>query len=287
MKQDDASEEFADRGWLEKLANRFAPEPRSKEELLQLLNAASTKGLLDDDALQIFQGTLLVSDMQVREIMVPRAQMVCLKADSPLDDLLTTVIDSSHSRFPVIDGSKDDVLGILLAKDLLPRLLSKEDTPFDLNSLLRPAQIVPESKRLNVLLQEFRENRNHMVIVIDEYGGVAGLATIEDVLEEIVGEIEDEYDETDQYFRQVGEGIYQVKALMPIDELNAQFNTQFSDEEYDTIGGLVTQAIGHLPQQDEKTTLGDIVFRVTKADNRRVHWLHMTLPDASSNAADH
>ena len=278
MKQDDASESAADRGWLEKLANRFAPEPRNKSELLQLLHAASSKGLLDDDALGIFQGTLLVSDMQVREIMVPRAQMVCLKADSPLEELLSTVIDSSHSRFPVIDGSKDDVLGILLAKDLLPRLLAKETSPFDVNSLLRPAHIVPESKRLNVLLREFRENRNHMVIVIDEYGGVAGLATIEDVLEEIVGEIEDEYDKTDQYFRQIGAGIYQVQALMPIEAVNAQFHTHFSDEEYDTIGGLVTQAIGHLPQQDEETELNNIVFRVTKADNRRVHWLRMTLP---------
>jgi magnesium and cobalt transporter len=278
MKQDDARDEAADRNWLEKLVQRFTPEPRNRTDLLQLLHAASTRGLLDDEALGIFQGTLLVSDMQVREIMVPRAQMVCLKAESPLEDIMATVIDSSHSRFPVIDGSKDDVLGILLAKDLLPRLLKKEQMPFDLGSLLRPAQIVPESKRLNVLLREFRENRSHMVIVIDEYGGVAGLATIEDVLEEIVGEIEDEHDETDQYFRQTGDGEYLVKALMPIEELNAHFQTQFSDEEYDTIGGLVTHAIGHLPQQEEETEINRIHFRVTKADNRRVHWLQMTLP---------
>ena len=216
--------------------------------------------------------------MQVREIMVPRAQMVCLKADAPLEELLSTVIDSSHSRFPVIEGSKDDVLGILLAKDLLPRLLSAEPPPFDLKSLLRPAQIVPESKRLNVLLREFRQNRNHMVIVIDEYGGVAGLATIEDVLEEIVGEIEDEHDETDQFFRQLGDGVYQIQALMPIEELNEQFQTAFSDDEYDTIGGLVTHAIGHLPVPGEETDLNGIAFRVLKADNRRVHWLRMTLP---------
>jgi magnesium and cobalt transporter len=278
MKQDDARDEAADRNWLEKLVQRFTPEPRNRTDLLQLLHAASTRGLLDDEALGIFQGTLLVSDMQVREIMVPRAQMVCLKAESPLEDIMATVIDSSHSRFPVIDGSKDDVLGILLAKDLLPRLLKKEQMPFDLGSLLRPAQIVPESKRLNVLLREFRENRSHMVIVIDEYGGVAGLATIEDVLEEIVGEIEDEHDETDQYFRQTDDGEYLVKALMPIEELNAHFQTQFSDEEYDTIGGLVTHAIGHLPQQEEETEINRIHFRVTKADNRRVHWLQMTLP---------
>ena len=277
MKQEPSSDDPMERNWLVKLFDRFSSEPRNREHLLELLRAAATNGLLDSDALGVFEGAVRVSDMQVREIMVPRAQMVCLKVNAPPEKILAKVIRSAHSRFPVIGGSKDDVLGILLAKDLLPFLLKKEPMRFDISTLLRPAQVVPESKRLNVLLREFRENRYHMVVVIDEYGGVAGLATIEDVLEEIVGEIEDEYDETDQYFHHLSEHEYQLQALMPIEALNTRFHTRFSSEEYDTIGGLVTHTIGHLPQTGEEVDIENIHFLVTKADKRRIYSLQMTL----------
>lgn len=274
--------EDSERGWLDKLSQLFSPEPRSRDELMALLNAARDNDIVDSDSQSIFEGAIRVSDMQVREIMVPRAQMVCLSAEDSREEILSTVIRSAHSRFPVIGDTVDTMLGILLAKDLLPMLLQENDRPFDISSLLRPTQVVPESKRLNVLLREFRENRNHMVIVIDEYGGAAGLATIEDVLEEIVGDIEDEYDQEDRYFRRIADGEYYVKALMPIEELNAEFNTSLSDEEYDTIGGLVTHCFGHLPRTGEEGELDGIQFRITKADNRQVHWLRMRLNDSKS-----
>ncbi len=281
MNDDSSNDEGSDRSWLDKLGQLFSSEPRNREDVMTLLKAARDNELVDSDSLRIFEGAVRVSDMQVREIMVPRTQMVCLAAGDSRDEILATVIRSAHSRFPVIGDSQDTVLGILLAKDLLPLLEQEKNHPFDITTLLRPTQVVPESKRLNVLLREFRENRNHMVIVIDEYGGAAGLATIEDVLEEIVGDIEDEYDSEDRYFRRLPEGDYYVKALMPIEEFNTEFNTRFSDEEYDTIGGLVTHRFGHLPRMGEEVQLGGIHFRVSKADNRQLHWLRMRL-----NASD-
>ncbi len=277
MSDERSNEEGNDRNWLDKLGQLFSSEPRSREDVMAMLEAARGNALVDDDSLRIFKGAVRVADMQVREIMVPRAQMVCIRAGDSREEILSAVISSGHSRFPVVGDSKDTVLGILLAKDLLPLLLQEKDYSFDISNLLRPTQVVPESKRLNVLLREFRENRNHMVIVIDEYGGAAGLATIEDVLEEIVGDIEDEYDSADTYFRRLADGDYYVKALMPIEDFNNQFNTLLSDDEYDTIGGLVTHRFGHLPRIGEEVHLGNIHFRVSKADNRQLHWLRMRL----------
>jgi magnesium and cobalt transporter len=277
MSDERSNEEASDRNWLDKLGQLFTSEPRSRADVMSLLEAARDNELVDDDSLRIFQGAVRVADMQVREIMVPRAQMVCLRAEDSRDDILSAVIGSSHSRFPVIGDSQDTVLGILLAKDLLPLLLQEKDYAFNISNLLRPVQVVPESKRLNVLLREFRENRNHMVIVIDEYGGAAGLATIEDVLEEIVGDIEDEYDSEDSYFRRLEDGDYYVKALMPIEEFNAQFNARLSENEYDTIGGLVTHRFGHLPRVGEEVHLGNLHFRVSKANSRQLHWLRLRL----------
>ena len=277
MSDERSNAEASDRNWLDKLGQLFTSEPRSRADVMSLLEAARDNELVDDDSLRIFQGAVRVADMQVREIMVPRSQMVCLRAEDSRDDILSAVIGSSHSRFPVIGDSQDTVLGILLAKDLLPLLLQEKDYAFNISNLLRPVQVVPESKRLNVLLREFRENRNHMVIVIDEYGGAAGLATIEDVLEEIVGDIEDEYDSEDSYFRRLEDGDYYVKALMPIEEFNAQFNARLSENEYDTIGGLVTHRFGHLPRVGEEAHLGNLHFRVSKANSRQLHWLRLRL----------
>jgi magnesium and cobalt transporter len=282
MSEERPTEDSSDRGWLDKLSQLFSSGPRTREDLMTLLEAARENDIVDRDSQSIFEGAIRVSDMQVREIMVPRAQMVYVRAQDSQAEILSTVIRSAHSRFPVIGDTPDTVIGILLAKDLLPLLLEDSDRQFDISSLLRPAQVVPESKRLNVLLREFRENRNHMVIVIDEYGSAAGLATIEDVLEEIVGDIEDEYDKTDRYYRRIAEGEYYVKALMPIEELNIKFNTRLSNEEYDTIGGLVTNCLGHLPRNGEEVVLDAIRFRVTKADNRQVHWLRMSLHDSNT-----
>jgi len=214
--------------------------------------------------------------MQARDIMIPRAQMMVIKAESTLEEILPQIIRTAHSRYPVIGDSPDDVLGILLAKDLLPQILSQDNVDFTIEDLLRPTMVVPESKRLNVLLREFRENRNHMAIVIDEYGGVAGLVTIEDVLEEIVGEIEDETDaEADRFIRMISNEDFFVKALTPIEEFNAYFNCSFSDEEFDTIGGLVIQALGHMPTRNEVATIDQFEFKVINADQRKIHSLRM------------
>jgi magnesium and cobalt transporter len=275
MNDDNTTDEPDNKSWLDKLSNIFSAEPQSRTELLDLLCEAEKNEIIDNDALRIFEGAMQVSDMQVREIMVPRSQMKLIKAGSPIEEILPLIIDSSHSRFPVVGESADDLKGILLAKDLLPLLLNNE-RDFDLEPLLRTAHIVPESKRLNVLLREFRENRNHMVVVIDEYGDIAGLATIEDVLEEIVGEIEDETDaEEDAFIKKISDGDYIIKALAPIEEINEELGTDFNDDEVDTIGGIVTQHFGHLPQLNEEAIIDDYHFKILKADNRRVHLLRM------------
>jgi len=265
-----------DRSWLDKIALLFSSEPRNRRDLREVLLVAAENEVIDEDAREIMEGAMQVSDMQARDIMVPRAQMTVIRADAPLEEILPQIINSAHSRYPVIGENMDDVLGILLAKDLLPQILEPDREDFNIRELLRPTVMVPESKRLNVLLREFRENRNHMAIVIDEYGGVAGLVTIEDVLEEIVGDIEDETDEQgDRYIRRLADDDFLVKALTPIEDFNDHFHCKFSDEEFDTIGGLVLHAFGHMPSRNEITTIENFEFKVVNADQRKIHSLRM------------
>ncbi|MCR8921180.1 CBS domain-containing protein [Dasania sp. GY-MA-18] len=278
MSEDRSSNEPEEKSWLEKIANAFSSEPNSREELNEILKVAEQNKVIDSDVVSIIDGALKVADQQVREIMVPRSQMVVIKAEQSLKEILPKMIKSSHSRFPVIGENVDEVLGILLAKDLLPQVIENDNDNFDITSLLRAATVVPESKRLNVLLREFRENRNHMAIVIDEYGGVAGLVTIEDVLEEIVGEIEDETDvEADEYIKKLGANDFIVKALTPIEDFNEHFNSDFSDEEFDTIGGIILREFGHLPRRNETTQLNGFEFKILSADSRQVHLLRMAI----------
>lgn len=266
---------------MERLFQAVRGEPKDRNQLLDLLHGAHKRDLIDLDALVMIEGVLQVSEMQVRDIMIPRSQMVVVERDASLEQILPTVVGSAHSRFPTIGDNKDQVIGILLAKDLLPYFLQGQDTKLNLREIMRPAVFIPESKRLNVLLKEFRASRNHMAIVVDEYGGVAGLVTIEDVLEQIVGEIEDEHDfEEDIYILEHGDDRYMVKAITPIEDFNERFGTEFSDEEFDTIGGLVVNALGHLPKRDETVDLGSLHFRVTRASSRRIHLLQVTrLPE--------
>ncbi len=276
MNEDRSGNDSGDRTWIDKIALLFSSEPRSRRDLEDVLEVAEENEVIDEEARNIMEGAMQVSDMQARDIMVPRAQMRIIKAESSLEEILPQIIQSAHSRYPVIGESPDDVLGILLAKDLLPQILESQRDAFSIQDLLRPAVVVPESKRLNVLLREFRENRNHMAIVIDEYGGVAGLVTIEDVLEEIVGEIEDETDaQADRFIRKISSDDFLVKALTPIDDFNDYFDCEFSDEEFDTIGGLVIQAFGHMPARNEVATIDNFEFKVINADQRKIHSLRM------------
>lgn len=280
MSDDKTSGDSNDKSWLDKIALLFSGEPRTKEDLHDVLTVASENELIDKDALSIIEGAMQVSDLHARDIMIPRAQMVVVKEDATLEELLPQIIESAHSRFPVIGENTDEVLGILLAKDLLPRLLKSDTEPFAVAELMRPCFVVPESKRLNVLLREFRQNRNHMAIVIDEYGGIAGLITIEDVLEEIVGEIEDETDvEEGQLIRPVNDTSFIVEALTPIEDFNEFFSTTFSDEEFDTIGGLVINAFGQLPTRNQSIRLDQFDFKVIHADERRLTRLRVTTGD--------
>ena len=279
MNEDRFSSEPDERSWLDKITHLFSSEPRTRADLEDVLSIAADNEVIDQDARSIIEGAMQVSDMQARDIMIPRSQMVVIKAEQTLEEILPQIIRAAHSRYPVIGDSNDDVLGILLAKDLLPLILDREHADLQIADLLRQTLVVPESKRLNVLLREFRENRNHMAIVIDEYGGVAGLVTIEDVLEEIVGEIEDETDvEEDQFIRKISDQDFFVKALTPIEDFNSYFNANFSDEEFDTVGGLVLQAFGHMPARNEVTTLEHFEFKVINADQRKIHSLRMRPP---------
>ena len=263
--------------WLERITQAFAHEPKNRQELLEILREAHQNKLLDNEALAIVEGAIQVADLQVRDIMVPRSQVISIKADQSPREFLPAIIAAAHSRYPVVGESLDEVIGVLLAKDLLPLILKDEHHNFDIKDLLRPATFVPESKRLNVLLREFRANHNHMAIVIDEYGGVAGLVTIEDVLEQIVGDIEDEHDvEEDSYIKPLPSGDFLVKALTPIENFNETFDTEFPDDEFDTVGGLVMNAFGHLPKRNEVTEIGEYRFRVLNADSRRLHLLRLT-----------
>lgn len=257
---------------LDRLSSFLSKEPEDSDELLALLHSAYERSLIDADALSIIEGALQVSDMQVRDVMIPRAQMDIVHVVDPMEEIVNFAVETAHSRFPVVGENKDDVIGILLAKDLLRYFAGKE---FDLRGMLRPAVFVPESKRLNVLLREFRISRNHMAIVVDEYGGVSGLVTIEDVLEQIVGDIEDEYDfdETEDNIRLDQAGRYRVKATTEIEDFNEAFGCSFPDEEVDTVGGLVIRHLGRLPKRGEIVPLDGFKVQVLRADSRRVHTL--------------
>ncbi|NHC08890.1 HlyC/CorC family transporter [Stutzerimonas degradans] len=265
------------KSWLEKLTQAFVHEPKTRQDLLDILREAHQNKLLDNEALAIVEGAIQVADLQVRDIMVPRSQVISIRADQSPREFLPAVISAAHSRYPVVGESLDEIIGVLLAKDLLPLILREEQHDFDIKELLRPATFVPESKRLNVLLREFRANHNHMAIVIDEYGGVAGLVTIEDVLEQIVGDIEDEHDvEEDSYIRPLPSGDFLVKALTPIDSFNEFFGSEFPDDEFDTVAGLVMSTFGHLPKRNEITEIDGFRIRVLNADSRRVHMLRVS-----------
>jgi magnesium and cobalt transporter len=259
------------RSWLERLGIAFSGEPQTREDLVEILRDAAANGLVGSDTLKMLEGALAVSELQVGDIMLNRSQMVSLPADAEFMDLMRMVVESGHSRFPVHGEDRDEVLGILLAKDLLRGIVA-DGGPANVRELLRPAILIPESKRLNVLLKEFRTSRNHMAIVVDEHGGVAGLVTIEDVLEQIVGRIDDEHDEAadSTLIAAQPDGQFAVDALTPISDFNERFGADFPDDEYDTVGGLVTSAIGHLPEAGEELSLGDFHFRVGRADRRRV-----------------
>ena len=278
MSEDDSSSRPASephekrRNWLERISAAFSGEPDTRDDLRAVLNDALTDGLIDADTLRMMDGALSMSELTVGDVMVSRSQMVSLPAEARFLDLMKQVVESGHSRFPVHGEDRDEILGILLAKDLLRGVVA-DNGPGDIHALLRPAVLIPESKKLNVLLKEFRLSRNHMAIVVDEYGGVAGLVTIEDVLEQIVGEIDDEHDEAEDDSALIAvqaDGQYIVDALTPIGDFNQRFGAGFSDDEYDTIGGLVTEAIGHLPEAGEELTLDRFAFRVIRADARRV-----------------
>ena len=278
MNKDKYSSDSAEPSWSERLKQLLSREPADNDQLLGLLRAVHQKGLFDADALAMIEGVLQVDDMQVRDIMISRSQMVILEQDADPNELLRAVVESGHSRFPVIGENRDEVVGVLLAKDLLLYAFERKDARFNVSEILRPASFIPESKRLNILLKEFRSSRNHMAIVVDEYGGVAGMVTIEDVLEQIVGEIEDEHDmEEEDTIRRHSEVHYTINALTPIEDFNEYFSTRLTDDEFDTIGGLVVHQIGHLPKRGERIVIGKLLFKVLRADNRRVQMLQLTV----------
>ncbi len=264
--------------WWGRISQAILGEPKDQDELIDLLRDAQGRNLLDHHSLAMMEGVMQVSEMRVRDIMIPRSQMVVVERDDSLETILPLIIESAHSRFPVIGESRDEVVGILLAKDLLAYCFEKEREEFRIRDFMRPAVFVPESKRLDVLLRDFRTSRNHLAVVVDEYGGVAGMITIEDVLEQIVGEIEDEHDvEEDAFILPKGDSQYSVKALTPIEDFNEFFKVRFEDEEYDTIGGLVLHLFGHVPKRGEAVVFDRYRFEVVRADSRRIHLLQMTL----------
>ena len=277
MTDDQSNLDLNPKSWIDKITQVFSDEPTDTKSLLELLRNAEQDQVLDADALGIIEGALQVSSMQVRDIMIPRSQLVIVSAKLPPNKIIELVTKASHSRFPVTGENVDNVIGILLAKDLLPLILKEETGKLDIKDVVRPATFVPESKRLNVLLKEFRETRQHMAIVIDEYGSVSGAVTIEDVLEQIVGEIEDEYDVDDEsHIKKFDEENYIVKALTSVDEFNEYFGTQFSDQEFTTLGGLVLQQIGHIPERGETINIGPFLVTVLNADSRQIKLLKVT-----------
>ena len=264
------------KSWLERIGQALQGDLKDRVQLLEVLQDAEKNNLINNDALSMIEGVLGVSDMQVRDIMIPRSQMTVVERDAPMKENLKVVVESAHSRFPAIGESRDEIIGILLAKDLLPYYVQDKEDRIKFRDLLRPAIFIPESKRLNVLLKEFRANRNHMAIVVDEYGGVAGLVTIEDVIEQIIGDIEDEHDfDEDTYIFAHQDGDYTVKAITPIDDFNEYFKCEISKEEFDTIGGLVMNGFGHMPERGETIDIGPFCFKVLRASNRQIHLLNV------------
>jgi magnesium and cobalt transporter len=268
------------KSWLDKLKNSISGEPKNRQELVAVITDAEQNEIIDPQTREMIEGVIGVNEMRVRDIMIPRAQMSTIDVEQKVEEFLPIMLESAHSRFPVISEDKDHIEGILLAKDLLSFAFNTEKH-FNLRDILRPAVIVPESKRVDVLLKEFRQQRYHMAIVVDEYGGVSGLVTIEDILEIIVGEIEDEFDieedGTDD-IRPLNKSTYSVKALTPVDDFNEFFETSFSEEEADTIGGIVLKAFGHMPETGEEVTISDIHFKVTNSDKRRLIQLKISVP---------
>ncbi|MEZ8742600.1 CNNM family magnesium/cobalt transport protein CorC [Photobacterium swingsii] len=266
------------KSFFERIGQLFQGEPQNREELVEVFRDSEENDLIDHDTRDMLEGVMEIAEMRVRDIMIPRSQMVTIERSQKLEDLIDLIVDAQHSRYPVISDDKDHVEGILLAKDLL-RYLIPDSEPFDMDKVLRPAVVVPESKRVDRLLKEFREERYHMAIVVDEFGGVSGVITIEDILEQIVGEIEDEFDdEEEQDIRQLSKHTYSVKALATIEDFNSLFQTAFNDDEVDTVGGLVMTSFGHLPARGEVVELDGYSFKVTSADNRRVIQLQVTIP---------
>jgi magnesium and cobalt transporter len=263
------------RNLFERLSALILREPEDREQLLELLHGAFARQLMDADALSIIEGALQVSEMTARDIMIPRAQIDVVSIEDDPEDFIPFVLETRHSRFPVIGENKDDVIGILLAKDLLNYYANREE--FNLREMLRPAVFIPESKRLNVLLRDFRANRNHIAMVVDEYGGISGLVTIEDVLEQIVGDIEDEYDfdETEDNIIDEASGRKRVKAVCEIEDFNKSFGTEYSDEEFDTVGGLVLKHLGRLPKRGEKVVIDGLRFEILRVDSRRLYTLRV------------
>ena len=278
MTNDDRSVSLAsDKSWIDKIVLLFNSEPRTRRDLEDVLTVAADNEVIDQDARSIMEGAMQVSDMQTRDIMIPRSQMVTVPAKLAAKEIIQLVIKASHSRFPVVGENVDNVMGILLAKDLLPLILNTRHEKFNIKDIVRPATFVPESKRLNVLLREFRETRHHMAIVIDEYGSVCGAVTIEDVLEQIVGEIEDEYDvDDDSYIKKFDDENHIVKALTPVNEFNEYFNTEFNDQEFTTVGGMVLQQFGHIPERGETINIGSFLVTVLNADSRQIKLIKVT-----------
>ena len=270
---------------LERLSTLLLREPEDREQLIILLHSAFERDLLDADALSMMEGVIQVSERQVREIMIPRAQMDVIDISQPPEKFIPFVIETAHSRFPVIEGDKDNIVGILLAKDLLRYYAGEE---FDVRDMLRPAVFVPESKRLNVLLRDFRSNHNHIALVVDEYGGVCGMVTIEDVLEQIVGDIEDEYDfdEDEDNLISDGAGSWRVKAETEIADFNEALGTDFDDDDYDTVGGLVLKAAGQLPKRGDRITVADLIFTILRADSRRLYSVQVDSNQLKGNPAN-
>lgn len=271
----------ATKGWIDKIKDTFSPEPTNHEELVDVINEAELNDVINPQTREMIEGVIGVNKMKVRDIMIPRAQMITIDVNATAAQLIPQVIESAHSRFPVISEDKDHIEGILLAKDLLAYVFNQE-AELVLKDILRDAVIVPESKRVDVLLKDFRQQRYHMAIVVDEYGGVSGLVTIEDILELIVGQIEDEHDADDQEtdgIRPLNKLTYSVKALTQVSEFNTFFATKFSEDEADTIAGIVLKGFGHMPETGDKITLNDIEFKVTNSDKRRIQQLKVTLPE--------
>ncbi len=273
------------RGLLKRIGQALVGDITEKSELIEILRSAQHRGVISSETLSMIEGVMEVTDMQVREVMVPRSQMTVIERNADAEEILSCIIESAHSRFPVIGETRDNIEGIILAKDMLNFFAREDHAALDLREYMRPAVFIPESKRLNVLLRDFRSNRNHMAVVVDEYGGVAGLVTIEDVLEEIVGEIEDEHDiEEDSTITAHGKGVYTVQALTELDEFNRFFKSSFKSDKFDTIGGIVMNAFGYMPSRGEEIEIDDFLLKVIRADDRRIHSLRIIRKQKQNNS---